>query len=188
MNFQRNETDDLRERSISAILERIESRRGEVQEFPPDFVHGSARLEELYEVWGEEWVEQAAFVRCTRDESGRMLEASVARFDDYFLCIEHSGPVADAHAWLESKLGERGTIIELVADDLGEGPVEEAEHEIVIQCQRSRLTQLEVALLDVTRDFGVATSAEPAARRRTAQTDLLSLVCLTARLGAESLH
>lgn len=163
---------------IDTILERraLRIQRG-VQIFPPDFIHGCATLDELHERFGA-WAEEAVFVRSLYKD-GALVAISVARFDDWFLTIEHvsRGEVPCLDAWLRSKTADCATVIELAPT--GRSVEFDQAHWVVMDCDAERLRQLEKQVLKVTRD--IETSAED--WQQTAQTDLLSLVCLCARLG-----
>lgn len=139
--------------------------------FPPDFLHGNAELDELYGSF-QEWAERFVFVRPVVID-GICVAMSVARFDDWFLTVEHrvGADVDDLESHFEGT-----TVVELALD----GTVRpDRDHWIVVACDRARFEELEQGELDVTRDLEMNATAW----WQTAQTDLLSLVCLTARLG-----
>lgn len=163
---------------IDTILERRARRiqRG-TQVLPPDFVHGDATLEELHRRFGN-WAEEAAFVRSVYKD-GVLVALSVARFDDWFLTIEHvsRGEVDDLESWLEAHTRHAASVIELATT--GRSVRFDQDHWVVMRCDAERLRALEHATLKVTRD--IEASAQD--WQETAQTDLLSLVCLCARLG-----
>lgn len=144
--------------------------------FPPDFVHGNAELDELYGSF-EGWADRLVFVR-SMFVGGQCVAASVAYFDDWFLTVEHRRCSADeAIAWVKSLSEQRaGVVIELGMD---RSLRQDADEWIVVQCDRECLEATEVTELDVTRDSAML--QEP--WWQTAQIDLLSTVCLTARLG-----
>ncbi len=164
----------IHRRPMAEILERQKAREmAQVHTFPPDFVHGDARLDELYDVFGN-WAEDVIFVRSEYDEAGHWVACSVARFDDWFLTIAHArGEDTDLGSWLAEQKGAKTSVISLVDTDTEE--VEQA-HRIPIHCSRAQLLQLEYERLHVTREVSID-------MWDTAQTDLLSLVCLCARLG-----
>lgn len=175
-------------RVLDAILERQERRRSNrIAEFPPDHVHGDATLDEIYEAFGEQWVESAAFVQyhCTPD--GRPVAVSVAMFADWFLTVEHLA--LDDHEtlagdslqrWLRSRLGDRRVVVELQTMP-GESLSVEGARWIDVFCPVDRLIALEASILHVHRDglWDWATSA---------QTNLLSLIALCARLGVDRVN
>lgn len=142
-----------------------------VHVFPPDFLHGNAELDELYGSF-DAWAERLVFVRPVVVD-GFCVALSVARFDDWFLTVEHHVGV-EVDAWMSGL--EDVTVIELAV----EGSIgEDREHWVVLGCDRLRLEEMEQTELDVTRDVAAIESSW----WQTAQTDLLSTVCLTARLG-----
>jgi len=160
----------------ASTIERLEdgSSRGHV--FPPDFVHGNAELDELYGSF-DGWAERLTFVRPVF-VAGRCVAVSVARFDDWFLTIEHRRVDAlAAIEWVRSINAEQnGVVIELaLAGSLGQL----ADEWVVVECDRKKLEAMECDELDVTRDSALNEESW----WQTAQTDLMSLVCLTARLG-----
>ncbi len=160
----------------ASINERSEdgSTRGHV--FPPDFVHGNAELDELYGSF-DGWAERLTFVRPVF-VGGRCVAVSVARFDDWFLTIEHRRlDELQAIEWIRRmNADQHGVVIELALDGaLGQI----ADEWVVVECNRQKLEVMECDELDVTREAGLNEESW----WQTAQTDLLSLVCLTARLG-----
>ncbi len=165
------------QRSIPHILRRQRARDlSTVQEFPPDFRHGGAQLDELYSNWGE-WAERTCFVRAEFANDGSLIAASVASFDDWFLRVEHiSGTTESVAAWIAQRTADSDIVIELALDDCTAGSDDDGW--VVINCDRERLVSLEQEVTQVTRD------AQPDSESwtQTAQTDLLSLVCLSARL------
>lgn len=170
---------DFKSQNISenaSIMERLEDQSSRGHVFPPDFVHGNAELDELYGSF-EGWAERMTFVRPVF-VGGRCVAVSVARFDDWFLTIEHRRADAlQAIEWIRSMNTEQaGMVIELALEgSLGQI----ADEWIVVDCARQKLEAMECDELDVTREAGL--DEEP--WWQTAQTDLMSLVCLTARLG-----
>lgn len=159
-------------RPVQSIYQRhLQRERSMTQTFPPDFVHGGARLDELYDTWGD-WAEKALFVRKVKDEKGRVVSTSVAYFDDWFLTLEHSRSAeVDMEAWLAEVSEDRVTIVELVENETVNGP-----HHIQIALSQTSLQQQEYEVLHVTREEGLSFWEG-------VETDLLSLVCLCARLG-----
>ncbi len=188
-------------RSIEAILARRSRRlRARVESFAPDFLHGEAQLDEIYEVLGASWVEQAVFVEPLYNRAGKLLAVSVAYFNDYFLTIEQavSGEVENVAEWLEERMRERKTRVELV---VGKGIQDEMEAcfetsfgvdatgIIPIFCSQGRLHEMEVGLLSVTRDGDMGNRENFEQERESvlqdSRTNLLSLITLAARLIAE---
>jgi hypothetical protein len=169
-------------RSIDDILARREERKARRERvFPPDFVHGAFTIDTVYETYGEEWVEQAAFVRFERDDAGVLVGASIATFSGYFLTIEDSPEGEDTAVWLAEKLATRRSIVALTFDGQT-GSFAPPVPGVTVHARRERFFGLEQAVLRVTRD----TSAldDWAAR----QTDLLTFIGLCARLGLSRLH
>lgn len=164
----------IHRRPVAEILERQKAREmSQVHTFPPDFVHGDARLDELYDVFGN-WAEDVIFVRSEYDDAGNRVACSVARFDDWFLTIAHArSEDTDLGSWL---VEQKGTKTSMVTLDDCEGDEVEQAHRIPIHCTRAQLLGLEYKHLHVTREVSID-------MWDTAQTDLLSLVCLCARLG-----
>lgn len=174
--------------TIDTILDRRDRRRSNrVAEFPPDFVHGDASLDEIYEAFGEEWVENAAFVQYHAAPNGVPVAVSVATFQDWFLTVEHLAiddhETLDAMSlqrWLRGRLGERRVVVELQltpSEPLHFG----GSRWIDVHCPTHRLIELERTFLHVHRDgcHDWVTSA---------QTNLLSLITLCARLGMERVN
>jgi hypothetical protein len=177
---------DLQLRPINSILDRFERRRSNQRaEFPPDFLHGDATVSEIYETFGEEWVHNTVFVQHRCDERGRAVAVSVASFDDWFLTVEHrtieeGETAASLKEWLRERIGTRRTVIELrtvAMDAIGI----DSPRWIDLNCSNRRLRELERQVLGVVRDgaddWGTV-----------AQTDLLSVITLCARLGVSRLH
>lgn len=154
---------------VTPVLPLEEGCRSHV--FPPDFLHGNAELDELYGSF-QEWAERFVFVRPVVVE-GVTVAMSIARFDDWFLTVEHR--VGSDLDEVEGQWDEV-TVIELALDGTTRS---DRDHWIVVACDRTRFEELEQGELDVTRDLEMSETAW----WQTAQTDLLSLVCLTARLG-----
>ncbi len=153
-------------------------------EFPPDFVHGDATLDEIYEAFGEEWVETAAFVQHHVDERGDVVGASVAYFDGWFLTVEHFGHegVEARHVkeWLNARLENRRTVVELMTQPC-DVPSHSGARWIDLRCSIPRLVELERSFLSVAREGSTSW-------RTVAQTNLLSVITLSARLGVERVH
>ena len=175
-------------RTIDSILDRSERRRSNrIAEFPPDFLHGEASLDELYEAFGEEWVESAAFVQYQTAADGTPVAISIATFTDWFLTVEHLAiddhetlGGASLQRWLRGRLGERRVVIEL--QTMPAEPLAFAGSRwIDVHCPVHRLIELERTFLRVHRDgcHDWVTSA---------QTNLLSLITLCARLGMERVN
>lgn len=162
--------------AIDTILERHEQRQRSTDIFPPDFVHGSVKLQELYERFGD-WAENVTFLRATFAD-GILIGASVAYFDDWFLTIEHAeSGTADVSAWIEAQTTARTSVVEFCPS--GRSFRFDDDHWIVIASDEAMFRALEREILDVTRDA----EARRLEHRQSAQVDLLSLVCLCARLG-----
>lgn len=175
-------------RHIDTILDRFDRRQDQrVREFPPDFLHGDAQLDEVYHTLGKEWAETTAFVQHHCDANGRAFAVSVAYFNDWFLTVEHfsvedgdSLSPASLHRWLRARIGGRRFVLELQT-----APAEPISFEgsrwIDIHCRPERLVELERTILHLTRD-----GAQDWAT--VAQTNLLSFVTLCARLGLERVN
>jgi len=157
-------------------LDRIREQGAKQNLFPPDFLHGNAELDELYGSF-EAWAERLVFVRPVF-VSGRCVAASVAYFDDWFLGIEHRFATAEeAVLWAQRLASQRGGIVIELA--LEQSLQDDRPEWVVVRCDRNQLGAMETAELDVTRDAALSEEMW----WQTAQTDLLSAVCLTARLG-----
>ncbi|MFU8804746.1 MAG: hypothetical protein ACNA8W_13105 [Bradymonadaceae bacterium] len=178
-------------RDIDAILKRRQDRLQQRREvFPPDFIHGEARLGEVYDVLGATWAEQALFIEPIVDTDGQVLAITVAYFDDYFMTVEQAvrGEVEDLEAWLEERAAERGRSVWLFVDGLRAlSPSRSRRHSaVVIECSLERLLDMERSLLSLTRDI------DPGDRNRfeetreavlsDSRTNILSLIALSARL------
>ena len=181
------------QRDLDAIYQRHEQRqRGRQDSFAPDFMHGTFMLSELYESAAGAWVESAAFVECLLDERGELLGYTVATFQDYFLTIEHGlvGEVAQLNVWLAQRTRDRRVLVELqvveagCAPEPGAGQLGARSHHVPIRCSQERLALLEREHLHVTRDIDEQPRSlmTPEALARQAQTDVLSLIGLCARL------
>ena len=121
---------------------------------PPDFLHGASVLEDLYGAFGETWVENAVFVVRTAGV------VQYGYFDGYFF---HSGV-----ALSERDIPARRSRVELTHQ-----PVAARPGLVQIQCSRGKFASLEREKLQVWRD---SSDQNP-------ETDLLSFVCLCARIG-----
>lgn len=156
--------------------------RGPVMcEFPPDFLHGEATLDELYDAFGERWAERVAFVQHHVMPGGTLRGASVARFNDWFLAISHAtvedvGGTLALHGWVEEQLLGREVVVELSLHPMAvEGRSKGGW--IDIACAPDRLLELEQQVLHVHREGSDWITY--------AETNLLSLVTLCARLGLD---
>lgn len=174
-------------RPIDQILDRYHRRQNRLSEFPPDFVHGDATLDELYEVFGEDWVENVAFVQHHQDQAGRMVAVSIAYFTDWFLTIEHASlddgvdlEPRSLQRWLQNRIGGRHTIIELRPEP-SETPSFDGSRWIDLCCPFPRLLELERTSLFLSRE-------DDGDWMTTAQTNLLSTIVLCARLGMERVN
>lgn len=174
-------------RSIDQILARRQARaQRRKRVFPPDFLHGGARLEEIYPVFGERWVEHALFLEPFYDEQGELAAFSAAWFDGRFLVLEQA--VADEVDDLEGHLARlkkgRRSIVQLRLDEASS--VDQAG-ELVVNCSVGRLLELERDRLGVVRDKELCDRRAIYSRRddvlQDSRTNLLSLICLCARLG-----
>jgi hypothetical protein len=174
-------------RDLDAILARRRARLDERREsYPPDFIHGSARLGEVYDVLGAIWAEQALFVEPVFNEEGGLVALTLAWFEDYFLTVEQavSGEVPNLQEWLEDKASERGRSVWLFLD--GQPEFEVGPEAVVIECSLSRLLELERSVLSLYRDIDPgdrnAFALESEAVLRDSRTNILSLITLSARL------
>lgn len=169
-------------RNIDDILARREARRARSERVvPPDFIHGEAKVEEIYATYGEEWVEKAAFVLFARDDDGRVTGASIATFEGYFLTLEDAPEDCSVSVWLADKLASRRSVVAFTFDGRP-GTFSPPVPAVTVHARRERFLGLENSVLRVTRDR--ASSQDWTAR----QTDLLSFICLCARLGLSRLH
>lgn len=193
MNEPNEETDVTSSRRLdrgtfAALLDRHEQRRSHrIAEFPPDFMHGEATLDEIYEAFGEEWVHGAAFVQHHATLDGRPSAVSVATFTDWFLTVEHltldDHDLLDAHSlnrWMRARFGERRVVVELQSLPV-DSPRLSGSHWIDLHCSVARFLELERTVLRVHRDGAPDWATN-------AQTNLLSLIILCARLGVERLN
>lgn len=169
-------------RSIDDILARRDARGARRERVvPPDFIHGNATVDEVYATYGEEWVEQAAFVLFERNEDGDVISASIATFEGYFLTLEDAPGDEDVSVWLAEQLASRRSIVAFTFDGQP-GSFSPPVPGVTIQARRERFLGLESSVLKVTRDRSSLT--DWTAR----QTDLLSFIGLCARLGLSRLH
>ena len=136
------------------------------------------KLDELYGSWGD-WAERVVFVQGCFNAEGRLVAASIARFEDWFLRVEHrSGESAVVAAWISQNLDEAEIVVELSTKP-GAALGDDGSRWVLIDCSRDQLESLERSEISVTRDA----SRENETWTQTAETDLLSLVCLSARLA-----
>ena len=176
-------------RPIDQILERWNRRRpSRLSEFPPDFVHGDAQLDELYETFGEDWVHSVAFVQHHQSAAGRVVAVSVAYFTDWFLTIEHASledgtdlEPRSLRRWLQNRIGGRHTVIELRPEPADIPSSFEGSRWIDLCCPLPRLLELERTALCVSRE-------DVEDWMTAAQTNLLSTIALCARLGMERVN
>ena len=178
------------ERSIEAILQRRQARRSERKHtHAPDVLHGDCRVDEIYETFGECWVEQTLFVERVTNRDGETFAWTVATLDGGFLEIEHAvaGEVDDIGSWLEGRVSEKNRVValELVADEQT-GPLRGCTKVMGVESSRLRLGELEGDHLQVTRDRdfgrGATFSHDPEERLLESRLDVMSLVCLVGRL------
>jgi hypothetical protein len=174
-------------RSIDHILARRHARLQErKQEFPPDFLHGEARIDEVYDVFGERWVEGAIFVEEICDEDGDLVAWTAAWFEGRFLNIEQSvrDEVDDLDARLAELVNARRSVVKLCID--APKSVRE-EEELVVRCSLGRLLELEYTRLAVVRDKDFSDPRAAYSQRdevlQDSRTSMLSLICLCARLA-----
>ncbi len=169
-------------RSIDDILARREERKARLERvLPPDFVHGSVTVDEIYATYGEEWVEQAAFVMFERNASGELVRASIATFSGYFLTLEDCPEFEEVSVWLAERLATRRSIVAMTFDGQP-GAFSPPSPGVTVHAGRERFLGLERSVLRVTRDTDLLD--DWSAR----QTDLLSFIGLCARLGLSRLH
>jgi hypothetical protein len=179
------------DRSIDRILARRRKRKlRRVYTRAPDVLHGDCRLDAIYREFGDDWVESTAFVERAVGRNGDELGWTVATFDERFLDIVQgvSAEVADSGQWLDDQLG---AVRRVIALDIGgrrdaAGPLEERQT-IRIRATRPRLRSLEREHLKAARDrdFGRVSGADELLEERLLQSrvDVMSLICLCARLG-----
>lgn len=176
-----------RRRSIDAILARRQARlQQRRQVYAPDFLHGQVQLDAIYETFGERWAEQAVFVELCRDDDGEILAWTAAWFDERFLVVEQAVRDEDPDflARLDQIKAGRGTVLELRLDQATGEPTQDGL--IIMRCELGRLVELERQRLGVVRDKQVADRRAVFSHRdevlTDAQTDVLSMLCLTAIL------
>lgn len=174
-------------RSIDQILARHQARqRSRERAFPPDFRHGEARLDEVYGVFGERWVEEALFVEEFCDEAGELVAFTAAWFEGRFLTVEQAvrDEVDDIDARLEALKAERRSVVRLCIDG---GSGDDDDSELTVCCSLGRLLQLELERLAVVRDKEVCDRRAMYSRRdeilQDSHTNILSTICLFARLA-----
>ena len=174
-------------RCIDQILARRQARlRKRRQVFPPDFLHGEARLDEVYEVFGEKWVEDAIFVEELHDEDGELVAWTAAWFDERFLHIEQAvrDEVDDLSGRLDELMQTRRSVVKLCVDAPKSARDEEG---LAVRCSLGRLLELEQTRLAVVRDKDVSDQRVVYSQRddvfQDSRTSMLSLICLCARLA-----
>lgn len=174
-------------RNIDAILarrrERLEQRR---EVFPPDFIHGSARLGEVYDALGATWAEQAVFIEPIVNGAGEVVAVTIAYFDDYFMALEQAvlGEVDELESWLEERMAERARSVWLFVD--GRSAFDPGDKAVVIDCSLKRLLDLERSVLSLSRDIDPGDRDHFEETREAvlqdSRTNVLSLIALSARL------
>lgn len=161
------------------------------REFPPDFIHGDATLDELYDAFGEAWAERVAFVQYHVEPGGELCGVSVAGFDDWFLAVEHTTVAEGADDWLADRLVNRDLVVELITH--GTRVEGTSRGWIEVRCSIERLLELEQRVLHVHRECPTGRGQKEQGGRDEqgdgwithAETNMLSLVTLCARLGLE---
>jgi hypothetical protein len=174
-------------RSIDQILARRHARlRQRKQVFPPDFLHGEARVDEIYDVFGELWVEDAIFVEEICDEDGDLVAWTAAWFDGRFLNIEQAvrDEVDDLDGRLADLVDARRSVVKLCID----APKSVRDRvDLAVGCSLGRLIELEYTSLGVARDKAFSDPRAVYSQRddvlQDSRTSMLSLVCLCARLA-----
>ena len=174
-------------RSIDEILARRQARLSQRRQvYAPDFLHGQIRLDAIYETFGERWAEQAVFLELCCDDDGEILAWTAAWFDERFLVVEQAiGDESDDFlARIDQIKARHRTVLELrLGQDAGE-PTQDGT--IIMRCELGRLIELERERLGVVRDKRVADRRAVFSHRdevlTDAQTDVLSMLCLTAIL------
>jgi hypothetical protein len=174
-------------RSIDQILARHQARLHKREHaFPPDFRHGEARLDEVYGVFGERWVEQAIFVEEFYDEAGELVAFTAAWFEGRFLHMEQAvrDEIGDVDGRLDDLKDGRRSVVRLCIDGQGVG---DDDSELTVCCSLGRLLQLELERLAVVRDKEVCDRRAIYSRRdeilQDSHTNILSTICLFARLA-----
>lgn len=181
-------------RSIARILERSRARRRRRSYTrAPGFVHGNRRLDALYETFGQQWVDQTAFVERLPDGPESAGGWTVATFEDGFLTIEHglADEVGEFESWLADQLEEVERVVLLTVDPRSESAIPVGDVELIqVDSSRARLQQLETRDLDLTRDRdfgrGAPFADSPSERLLESRLDVMSLICLSAKLVAPS--
>lgn len=173
-------------RSIEQILARQQARmRRRKHVFPPDFLHGQARLDEIYTVFGEAWVEEALFVEKFFDDDGELVAYTAAWFDERFLTLEQV--VRDEVDDLEGQLGRLEEAHKSVVYLCIDATTDADEVRLAVRCSLGRLLELERQRLAVVRDKEFSDPRAIYSQRddvlQDSRTSMLSLVCLCARLG-----
>ncbi|QDG54514.1 hypothetical protein FIV42_28350 [Persicimonas caeni] len=174
-------------RSVDQILARRQARlRERKQVFPPDFLHGEAQLDEIYEVFSECWVEQAIFVEEFRDDDGDLVAWTAAWFDDRFLNVEQAvrDEVDDLEGRLDDLIGARRSVVRLCLDAPKSARDEKG---LAVRCSLGRLLELEQTRLAVVRDKEFSDPRAVYSQRddvlQDSRTSILSTICLCARLA-----
>ncbi len=174
-------------RSIEQILARRQDRLGRrKQVFPPDFLHGQAQLDEIYDAFGERWVERAIFVEELRDEDGDLVAWTAAWFDERFLTIEQAvrDEVDDLGGRLAALIAGRRSVVKLCID--APRSVRD-EEDLAVRCSLGRLLELERIRLAVVRDKEFSDPRAVYSQRddvlQDSRTSMLSMICLCARLA-----
>ncbi len=174
-------------RSVDQILARRQARLRERKHvFPPDFLHGEAQLDEIYEVFGERWVEDAVFVEEFHDEDGELVAWTAAWFDERFLNVEQAvrDEVDDFGSRLEELVQSRRSVVKLC---IGAPKSGREDNELVVRPSLGRLLELEQNRLAVVRDKEFSDPRVVYSQRddvlQDSRTSILSMVCLCARLA-----
>lgn len=175
--------------SVEQILARRQARlAARVHEFPPDFLHGSVQLAEVYEVLGAAWVEDALFVEEFHDEEGTLVAWSMAWFDDEFLRIEQAvcDEAVDFWGRYHELMASRRRVVRLMIDRDALDDDQEGDAALTMRCSLGRLVELEDAYLDVVRDRDFADPRAIYSQReeilQDSRINLMSLICLCGRL------
>jgi hypothetical protein len=175
-------------RSIDQILARRDARLQErKQVFPPDFLHGQARLDEVYDVFGERWVEEAIFVEEICDDDGDLVAWTAAWFEGRFLTIEQAvrDEVDDLDGQLADLVSQRRSQVKLCID----APKSVRDQDdLAVRCSLGRLLELEYTRLALVRDKEFSDTRAAYSQRddvlQDSRTSMLSLICLCARLAS----
>lgn len=181
-------------RSISEILERRrrrQKRRSHTR--APDFLHGDCPLGTIYETFGAAWVEQTVFVQRVVGPGGSPIGWTVASYDEEFLTIEHgvAGEIDDPDAWLREKVAGCKRVFALGVDCSVDKKAFAPTVDVTrVSTSRQRILRLENRHLHVTRDrdfdYGDGMAGETRERLLESRLDLMSLICLCARLVVPS--